>query len=225
MPATGALDDRWLMAFADGELSPAEEAEVEALLARVRRHASGCASISGPRHWPARAFQPVLSKPVPPERETRVRTAAWASRLVPLPPRLRRGQARAALPLAAGIALPVGATLGAQYAGPAPDPLAVALDGKQSGEPGPAGVVTLSTWRLADGRLCRRFDRRTDGLRHDGLACRDPEGAGTRSLSRHCRPAGRKRGTCRPVAMPRWWTGCSRNRGRRSSCRPEKRPR
>lgn len=170
---SGDTDELRLMAFADGELSPTEEAELEALLARdptarerVRLYLETAALARA-------AFQPVLSEPVPPELEARVRTAARTGSVVSLPPRLRRGLGRAALPLAASIALLLGVALGGRLAGPGVDPLELALDRVPSGERGPAGVVPVATYRLADGRICRRFDRTDGDLRLDGLACRD----------------------------------------------------
>lgn len=188
MSGYGESDELRLMAYADGELSPAEEAEVEAWLARdaraherVRRYRETAAMVRA-------AFQATLAEPVPPTLEAAIR--GGGGQVLPF---VRRGLRRVALPLAASIALVIGGLLGSFWSRAPVEPLALALEHTPSGEPGPGGVVPVASYRLPGGEVCRRFDRIVDDLRFEGLACRSGDG-GWRTLALAAGPARQQRG-------------------------------
>jgi hypothetical protein len=187
------LDDETLMAYADGELEPAQRAEIAAALekdpalaARVEKHRATRAEVAG-------AFATVLGDPVP----ERLRAAAKGSaapeqrtrgNVVQFPTRGNRApatpwRAREWLAMAASLVLGVviswralspttpemiAATNGALAARGA---LATALDRQlASNQTSDAAVSIGLTFKSRDGSYCRSFALRASGT--SGLACR-----------------------------------------------------
>ena len=76
--------DEWaLHAYADGELSPEQRAEVEALLARDPEAARKVADWKRQRELLKSAFDDVLDEPVPPQLSASLRVRAAPSRVNP----------------------------------------------------------------------------------------------------------------------------------------------
>jgi hypothetical protein len=185
------LDDETLMAYADGELEPAQRAQIAAALeqdpalaARVEKHRALRAEVSG-------AFAAVLTDPVP-ERlriaATGIVAPAARGNVVRFPTRGNRApatpwRAREWLAMAASVVLgvviasrafsPAGtemitASTGALAARGA---LATALDQQLAGNQPNDGAVSIGlTFKARDGSYCRSFALRESGT--SGLACR-----------------------------------------------------
>ncbi|MDB6452599.1 anti-sigma factor family protein [Falsirhodobacter sp. 20TX0035] len=170
------ITDERLMAFTDGELDPAEARDVAARVAedpalreRLRLFTASRAALSG-----------LTAPPVPDALAARIRAlsdTAPAANVVPLAPRRHR---RWQLPAAAAVALAVG--LGAGLFARPMSPvfgtvgdLAAALSSVPAGEEATVGDGTLhviSTFRTADGTLCREFEHDgADGRRLTSVAC------------------------------------------------------
>lgn len=186
------LDDETLMAYADGELEPAERARIAAALekdpdlaARVEKHRALRAQVAG-------AFGTLLDEPVP----DRLRAAALGGAVaesgrdtvVDFPARRARAarapwRAREWLAMAASLLLGVAiswrafsprdtATLsGDGGALVARGVLAAALDAQLAGSAAQESPVSIGlTFKARDGSYCRSFTLRTAGVA--GLACR-----------------------------------------------------
>ncbi len=183
-----SLSEERLIAYADGELSAAEKAEVEAALAadpalaeRAERHRQLRAKIT-------RTYAPVLAEPVPERLMQAVRGAAPV--VVDL---ASRRQAKTTLPLAtltaAAASLVVGLVAGAGLTRLQPPPmvssghggleargaLATALDSQLAVQPAPGVIKIGLSFRGADRRYCRTFQA-SGGGGLAGVACRNPEG-------------------------------------------------
>ncbi len=173
------IDDDLLMAYADGELSPEETARIEKLLARDAAARERVRLYRETAALARAAFASTLEERVPEALEERVREMARrAGGPVPFPGRWRRRNLRrAALPLAASLALLIGYAAGTTT-GPEDEEriLARALETTPSGDLGPGEVLPLGTLRSADGRWCRQFERPRDGHLLEGVACRDAAG-------------------------------------------------
>jgi hypothetical protein len=210
------LDDETLMAYADGELEPAQRTQIAAALekdpslaARVEKHRALRAAVAG-------AFAPVLQDPVPerlrvaaggaaPEQRARgnvVQFPSRGSRTAGTPWRAREWLAMAAS-LVLGVMLSwrafspanpemIAASNGALAARGA---LATALDRQlASNQPGDAAVSIGLTFKARDGSYCRSFALRATGTA--GLACRSggewriPVTASADAAGGDIRPAG-----------------------------------
>ena len=177
------IDDKTLLAYADGELEPGRAAAVErmlaadpALAAKLEQHRRLASRLRG-------AYDPVLKEPIP---ERLARTARGGGTVISLA-EARAARAakvgpardwRAAGMLAAGLVavLAVGQTLWSARATPvaeqggrlvASGPLGRALDTQLSGD---AGAVRVQlTYHGRGGAICRSFT----GALADGVACRE----------------------------------------------------
>jgi hypothetical protein len=189
------LDDETLMAYADGELDPAQRVEIAAavakdpaLAARVERHRALRAEVAG-------AFASVLKEPVPerlrtaavsaaPEPRARGNVVQFTSRgsldsRAPATPWRTREWLAMAASLVLGVVISwrafspanpemITASNGALAARGA---LATALDRQlASNQPGGAPVSIGLTFKARDGSYCRSFALRATGTA--GLACR-----------------------------------------------------
>ncbi|MFO1067761.1 MAG: hypothetical protein U1E14_04475 [Geminicoccaceae bacterium] len=182
-------DDALLMAYADGEVTPEQAAEVEAMLARDPEARALVASFRDSASMVRAAFQSALDEPVPPALLAAARgqgqpaAAAANANVVAFKPRTRRpAWIRGALPLAASVAVAVvaGGWWLETGSGTA-DPLSVALSSTPASQPvtvaANASVVPVSTFKIADGRWCREFERTAGADRAAGVACRGDDGA------------------------------------------------
>ena len=177
-----------LMAYVDGELDSAQSREVEAalevdpaareMLARFRRSSEILDE----------GLDDVLHQPVP----QRLLDAARGEPARVVAFRSRAGDAAwtgwPGLAAAASVLLVVGITAGALLFGggddpamrTAGDPLQLALESQTSGAPLVAEdgiqVTPLMTFRAADGRPCREFEREAGDTAVFGVACRDAQG-------------------------------------------------
>lgn len=182
-----ALTDESLMAFADGELAPAEEAVIRAAVEADPDLADRVALFRDTRRLAKGAFDRIAHEPVP---ETLVRAIVPAAGRAE-PARLHRvANLRAWRPaLAASLLLAAGLAGYALRPGPATPPstfaalsrgepvLAAALeegvDGARRAFDGGA-VRVGSTFRLEGGRTCRTFELRAEGTAPvSGLSCRE----------------------------------------------------
>lgn len=186
-------DDETLMAYADGELEPAQRAEIDAVLQRdpmlarrVERHRALRAEVAG-------AFSPVIESPVPERLVNFARGGAAAAaprsgkvlqfpaRAAPAPgPRWRaREWAAMAASLFVGVLISwrlfAPADSGIVVAGKdallARGELAKALESQlASGQGGDEPVLIGLTFKSRDGAYCRTFTLRSAST--SGLACR-----------------------------------------------------
>jgi hypothetical protein len=166
-----SIPDETLMAFADGTLPDAEAERIAAALDADPALAERVALLADGRRIAARAFRDVLDEPVP----ARLLAAATPAE-APANDNRRRGWRVAAMAAAAGLLL--GAFLGTQLPGGAPEDagllparVAAALDG-----PGGGGVTIAGTHLAEGGVYCRHFAMPDGTGTMQGLACRDPEG-------------------------------------------------
>lgn len=77
---TRAISDEMLMAFADGELAPAEQGEIEAALAEDETLAERLAVFLDTRDSLAATMKPLIDEPVPASLQASVATAIAAAR-------------------------------------------------------------------------------------------------------------------------------------------------
>lgn len=77
---TRAISDEMLMAFADGELAPAEQGEIEAALAEDELLAERLAIFMDTRHELAATMKPLIDEPVPGALQASVASAIAAAR-------------------------------------------------------------------------------------------------------------------------------------------------
>ena len=182
-----AITDETLMAYADGELTPAEMAELERAIAADEALAARAAVFAGTRTAVKRAFSGEAHMKVPGDLAERVRQLAQADAMsrqaatprenvVDLASR-RRPVPLWQLPAAAAIVLAIGAAGGwlagrsgaaqggaLQVAGLNDPAIAEALSGVPSGESatlGEAEFRAIASFRDGEGQLCREFE-------HDG---------------------------------------------------------
>ncbi len=199
------ITDEMLMAYADGQLAAAEASEVERALAEDEGLAAKVAMMADARMAVKNSYR--TAPPVPEALEARVRglVAADAARrqgpagatVVDLAAR-RRVVPFWQLPLAAGLALAVGAGSvwlasqqdpggagGLQVAGLTDPAIIEALGTLPSGEAVDLGngarLAAVSTFRDEADRLCREFEHgRPDGETVVAVACRDEAAWGVR---------------------------------------------
>jgi anti-sigma factor RsiW len=192
------ITDEMLMAYADGQLAAAEAADVERALAEDESLAAKVAMLADARMAVKRSYG--AAAPVPAALEAQVRAmveadaarrqAPVASNVVDLAQR-RRVVPFWQLPLAAGLALAVGAGSvwlasqqdsggagGLQVAGLTDPAIIQALGTLPSGEAVDLGngarLAAVSTFRDEADRLCREFEHgRPDGDTVVAVACRD----------------------------------------------------
>jgi hypothetical protein len=178
-----SVDDEKLMAFADGELSGAERAEVEAALAEDARLRERLAAHQLLQTRLSAAFDGALSEPVP----VSLLAAAEKPRTAEVVNLTERGAARWSVrewgAMAASVVLGLFVGVGvmntqAQLIAPsesgliARGALAHALDTQLASDGAGAVRIGLS-FRDTDGRYCRTFDLTEGGTA--GLACREGE--------------------------------------------------
>lgn len=187
-----AIDDERLMAFADGELSPDEAAEMEQAMARSEEIAARVSALAESRALARRALGE--APPVPDALAARIRAMAEAAaapqtaQVIDLASR-RRLVPFWQLPVAASIALAVGVFGGlfGKPGGGASDGLAIAaideaalveaLATVRSGEraeiAGGKVFAAVATFRDGEGQLCREFEHGSSGSdRVVAVACR-----------------------------------------------------
>ena len=199
--------DETLMAFADGELSEAEAAAVERAVETDQEIAARVALFRETRSQAKAALGPLADEPVPADLLDRISTMVDAedgqdapdSTVVafePSPATSKRGQtSRWAMPLAASLALIVGATvgfvLGTSQNGADDGRLRVAildqpgivgaLNSVRSGEEQPLGDTgdrfrSIASYRDQEGTFCREFEvDRIDTSTIVAVACRPAE--------------------------------------------------
>jgi negative regulator of sigma E activity len=200
MSANRKVPDETLCAYLDGELAPAEHAELEQEIARDPALRERLERFQGVMALMQQEFVGPADEPVPESLLVAARHLAdarnTASNVVPLAPRQSvPSAARWQLPIAAAVALAIGgvlggavqawrgegetalqvATLDAALIVPA-NPLHAALEQTPSGETVTAGDNRLHmvlSFAAKDGRYCREFDVAAKGAASVGVACRD----------------------------------------------------
>ena len=177
-----------LMAYVDGQLDSAQSREVEAALADDPAAREMVARFRRSSEILGAGLDGVLYEPVP----QRLLDAARGEPARVVAFRFRTGDVDwtgwPGLAVAASVLLVVGITVGALLFGTgddpvmtmAGDPLQHALESQTSGAPlvteDGMQVTPLLTFRAADGRPCREFDREAGDMAVFGVACRDAQG-------------------------------------------------
>lgn len=182
------MDKSRLAAFADGELTPEEAAEVVMHLADHPEDQAWVDDVMAANIALARAFSDPATQPVPDRFRALILPEAAAATVVPFRPRSvrRAGLAAAGLALAAAVAL-VAILPGGGAVTLRPGPVAAdsalhaALTGQPSGRAldlGPGAVLTILASLPATDGPCREFElARAAGQTVElGLACRDAGG-------------------------------------------------
>lgn len=206
MPVSDEMYER-LMAYADGELPPAQVPAIEAALAADATLRDALRDLMRTRTLPRAAYDDILREPVPDHLLEALRAplsnvtpmpprASWRSRLAP-----RSGPAMAlaaGLGLAAGVAFAMALNLpgmalrpaDTRAAGlPAMGDLARVLEtvASQQAVPGAAGeyLAATSTWPRRGGGWCRDYRiAAPNQTASAGIACRAVEG-GWRIVAHH----------------------------------------
>lgn len=195
------IDDEMLMAYADGELSVAEGARVEAAMAADPSLAAKLERMRQMRRRVHDAYAGVLDEPAPERLTALLADGGELKNVADLSAaRERRGFRFGGPPAWAAMAasLIVGVLVGrglapedmfdarAQglYAGAA---LERALDGQLSDRAGQGIRVNLS-FRMENGGYCRTFTRALDGAALSGLACRAGDGWAVRVATQEYTP-------------------------------------
>jgi anti-sigma factor RsiW len=185
MTGNTTMDKERLAAFADGELTPEEAAEVAMHLADHPEDQAWVDDLMAANVQLRRAYGGIAAEPVP-ERFTRL--IMPQAQVVSFRPRqaLRYALGGAALALAAGlaaVALLPGNGAGGLRIGPVTEGSALhaALQGQPSGEAAPfagSGTLTVLATLPADDTLCREFELSLPAERQLqlGIACRQPQG-------------------------------------------------
>lgn len=199
MGITEQITDEVLMAYADGQLAAAEASAVERAMAEDEALATRLALMVDARTAVKRAFGNAPAVPEALAAQVRAmvdadaarRQAPAGSNVVDLAAR-RRAVPFWQLPLAAGLALAVGAGSvwlatqqgnmagGLQVAGLNDAAITEALGSLPSGKTveldNGARLVTIATFRDADDRLCREFEHdQTGGSTVVAVACRSDD--------------------------------------------------
>lgn len=220
MPVT----DEKLMAYVDGEVTPAERAEVEAELARNPDRLETVAMYQRTGSLTGRAYVDIVREPVPPELIKAVmgadppRRTAWRSRWLPRhSPTMALAAGLAGLAIGLGVAMSLQnvqrgssrvttAELGVDGI-PATGALADALSRVVSGErlPGEGGsfIAPVVTFPRRGGGWCREY--RVTGTGGDGAAgigCRAQAAALWRIVAHHPWDSRRSDGSVVPLSGP-----------------------
>lgn len=197
-PAPAWLDDALLMAYVDGELTPAQVARVDAAIAADPVLAAAVARQRTLRDRLAAAYAPILDEPVPESLTRTLRpTLPEPDNVIALPtraapaPQLSRNVPRWGVPQWAAMAasLLLGVAVSQWLSKPdaarlqadggslmAGADLSGALERQLASVPDPAAAVAVGlTFRDAGGRYCRSFAIESR-QRLAGLACRAPDG-------------------------------------------------
>lgn len=189
-----SVDTELLMAYVDGELTPAQAAQVEAAIAADPALADAVARQFALRRSLGDAYAPVLDEPVPEALTRMLRPShAESGNVVPLPPRAAPAPrsrwgvpqwAAMAASLLLGVAVsqwvskPDAVLLSAGEGGAlvAGADLASSLERQLASVPEPGGAVAVGlTFRDVAGRYCRSFA--VEGSQPlAGLACRESSG-------------------------------------------------
>jgi hypothetical protein len=183
------IDTETLMAYADGELDAEQRKEVEALLERDPEARAMVRKFRESADLLKDGLDSVLTEPVPQRLIDAIGATAPASNVVELrrsPGRVRRSNFWPSLAAAASLVLAVGLVgsilLLDRAKPPATDVATVhalqqALEGLPSGAVLETGdgirVMPVLTFRAADGRVCREYEREAPLGSATGLACRD----------------------------------------------------
>lgn len=176
-----SVDDERLMAFADGELSGAERAEVEAALAEDASLREKLAAHQRLRTRLSGAFDGALSEPVPASLLSAAEKPRTAEVVNLADRRVARWSVREWGAMAASVVLGLFVGVGVMSAqaplmSPSPSglvargALADALETQLASDEAGAVRIGLS-FRDTDGRYCRTFDLTDGGTA--GLACRE----------------------------------------------------
>jgi hypothetical protein len=206
---TRVISDEMLMAFADGELAPQEQGEIEVALAEDEALAERLAVFMDTRHTLAATMKPLIDEPVPAAltaaiataRQTQAATPQAAETVVPLRPRPSSSPAARSpgsaiaspwgMALAAsfvGVVVGLGGFLLGQSTGVAPDGANLALN--EALESLPSGgdralseaesLHMIASFRDAEGHLCREYERKAADAVTTAVACHGPAGWQTR---------------------------------------------
>jgi hypothetical protein len=180
-------DDLNLMAYVDGELSPEDAADVEALIARSPEAAAKAARLAATRDRLQKAYAPIADEPAPERLKLLLNAAPRGAEIVDIAARSARWGAPQFGAMAASLVVGFGAATlltargdfiverdGALYAAHALDK---ALARQLSGAEGPVAIGM--TFKDKDGRWCRTFGADTIA----GLACRAEEGWAVKTLT------------------------------------------
>ena len=186
-----SVDDEKLMAFADGELPPAERAEIEKKLSEDPALRERLAAQQRLRAHLSQAYDGALDEPVPQRLRDILETRPQTDALVQTAEVVELGAARAAkwslrewgamaASLAAGLAIALAVTaanapmMAATADGlRARGPLAAALEQRLAADQDGAVRIGVS-FRARGGGYCRAFDLMRSNV--SGLACRDEGG-------------------------------------------------
>ena len=189
------IDDQTLMAYADGQLDPAQAARVAAAVASDPRLAESLARHRALAGALRDAYSSVLEEPVPPHLQALLAEAGKAEGEPAVVARIEDARASRqvrrfgppawiAMAAALVLGLAVGALLGRDAGDLRPDAhgrlvaqgeLADALETALAADPSGPVAIGLS-FRTHDGRWCRSFVRDGD-VALAGLACRDASGS------------------------------------------------
>lgn len=181
-----------LMAYADGELDPANAGEVERLLLGDEEAREIVERLRMTRSALAPAMNAVLNEPVPQHLIDAIRS----HQVEPVHPSTQTahpvadGVGRAAandkafwpsLATAASLALVVGLFAGQWWASPSASGSSLAQSLQRAMETLPAGevlevagvqITPVTSYRGTDGQVCREFEQAADGRLALGIACR-----------------------------------------------------
>lgn len=178
-----------LMAYADGELDEAKSREVERLLANDPEARATVDAFRRSTEILGEGLDAVLVQPVPQRLLDTVRGSD--AKVVAMRPKehSRNGGHWPTLAVAASLLLSIGIGIGAMLTIDRQDnatvadadPLQQVLETRPSGSPWVSEdereqVTPVLTFRAADGRPCREFERETSENHGFGVACRESNG-------------------------------------------------
>jgi anti-sigma factor RsiW len=190
-PTMAELNPELLMAYADGELDAEEKAEIEALMAHDPKARAMVERFLESGDLLRRGFDEILNLPPPQHLIDTIRKHQPAPEIVPLNPPKRNVSVSEwpRLAIAACVALIVGVVVGAgllrgpeieqrrETANLLQDTLEFQPTGAVLASAARSETVTpIVTFRAADGRICREFERQTRTQQTVGIACRNADG-------------------------------------------------
>jgi len=185
------LSPEILMAYVDNELDEERRVEVEAVLARDAQARDLVERFRRSAQVLGEGLDEVLREPVPQRLVDAARGEGRGAGVVALRPAAPKPLAEhwPGLAAAASVILTAGVLVGAWLFGGAEDPVDVlaadplqrALENRPSGAvlvfgEGSGQVVPMLTFRAADGRPCREFEREIGNSGTFGVACRSAQG-------------------------------------------------